>query len=122
MVQYVCPVCKQRASVKISLNNLETIYCGKELCKYELENPPVEFSFGIDALAATGIQYACYKEIIKVVGLEEKEPVQSYGGAYKWDYTEIDPDTWENIKPLIHKMITQFYNEGRIRGGFVKGI
>lgn len=56
-------------------------------------------------------------DVIADTGLPKREPVAKLFGNWTWDYTDIDPDVWARLRPLLKERITALYNAGRIRYG-----
>lgn len=55
--------------------------------------------------------------VIKGLRLPKKEPVLMFFGNWTWDYSDIKPDRWKAIQPIIKERITALYNAGAIRYG-----
>ena len=56
-------------------------------------------------------------DVIKDLGLEEREAVSSFFGNWTWDYNDVPEDTWLAAKPTLAERITALYNSGLIRYG-----
>ncbi|MFA5395435.1 MAG: hypothetical protein WC346_05375 [Methanogenium sp.] len=57
------------------------------------------------------------EDVIKGTGLPSKESCSRVFGNWTWDYSEIDPEKWESIKPILKERITALYNTRVIRYG-----
>lgn len=55
--------------------------------------------------------------VIKDTGLMKKNPSHIIMGEGCWDYSEVSPETWKSIQPILKSRITKLYNEGLIRYG-----
>lgn len=56
-------------------------------------------------------------DVIKGMGLEKKEPVSRVFGNWVWDYSDVNPDKWEEIRPVIKERVSELYNKRTIRYG-----
>jgi hypothetical protein len=55
--------------------------------------------------------------VIEGLGLDQKEPIFRIFGNWKWDYSEVEPDRWEKVKPTLAGRIQELYQAGLIRYG-----
>ena len=55
--------------------------------------------------------------VIKGTGLKKRETVSRFFGNWIWDYSDVDPETWKKVQPILKERITALYNEGLIRYG-----
>jgi hypothetical protein len=60
---------------------------------------------------------ALIADVIKDTGLPLRESVSRFFGNYTWDYSDIDPETWNTANPTIKTRIEALYNLGAIRYG-----
>jgi hypothetical protein len=57
------------------------------------------------------------EDVIKGTGLEVRDTVSRFFGCFTWDYSDVDPETWKEIRPTLGKRITRLYEHGVIRYG-----
>jgi hypothetical protein len=50
-------------------------------------------------------------------GLPQSEPVSTFFGCWKWDYSNIPAGDWKAVNPIIEKRIKELYESGKIRYG-----
>jgi hypothetical protein len=55
--------------------------------------------------------------VIGGTGLESRETISRLFGNWVWDYHDVPPEKWEEIKPTLGERITKLYNNGIIRYG-----
>jgi hypothetical protein len=55
--------------------------------------------------------------VIEDTGLELKETRSRFMGNWTWDYSEVDPEIWKTIRPILHERIKALYDDGLIRYG-----
>lgn len=56
-------------------------------------------------------------EVIKGLDLPEKETCSRVFGNWKWDYSEIAPEKWSEVRPFLKARIKALYDRGTIRYG-----
>ncbi len=55
--------------------------------------------------------------VIEGTGLPLRDHILVLFGNWMWDYSDISPDIWNNIQPIIKERITNLYYNGIIRYG-----
>ena len=55
--------------------------------------------------------------VIAGTGLEVREPASTFFGNWEWNYSDVDADTWEKIRPTLETRVKELYYEGCIRYG-----
>jgi hypothetical protein len=55
--------------------------------------------------------------VVKGLKLPKREPVLRFFGNWTWDYSDVKPDRWKKIQPILEERITRLYNSGAIRYG-----
>lgn len=55
--------------------------------------------------------------VIEGTGLELKESISRVFGNWMWDYSEVPPEEWKRIQPILEERIVKLYNAGTIRYG-----
>jgi hypothetical protein len=55
--------------------------------------------------------------VIKGTGLKRRGPVLTFFGNWTWDYSDVDPNEWARIQPVLEERVTALYNSGTIRYG-----
>lgn len=56
------------------------------------------------------------EEVLKGTGItSEKEPLFKVFGAWQWDYSEIDDETWNNVIETIEDRLDLAYENGWAR-------
>ena len=55
--------------------------------------------------------------VIEGTGLPKRESCSRVFGNWKWDYSDVDPDEWQKIRPTLKERITRLYENGVIRYG-----
>jgi len=48
-------------------------------------------------------------------GLEVRDPTHMSFGDWEWDYSDIDPEKWKEIKPIIKERLCKLYENGVVR-------
>lgn len=71
----------------------------------------------LDCAPGTSRPDSYIKGVIKDLALPEREPVSKLFGNWTWDYSDIDAELWNAIKPILANRITKLFNEGYIRYG-----
>lgn len=56
-------------------------------------------------------------DVIKDLGLPERDPVSKFFGNWKWSYQDIPAEKWLQIQPTLKERVTKLYNSGVIRYG-----
>jgi hypothetical protein len=56
-------------------------------------------------------------DVIKDLGLPEREPQSMFFGNWTWNYSDVPADTWQRAKPELKARITALYEAGAIRYG-----
>ncbi len=56
-------------------------------------------------------------DIIEGTELPKRETVSRLFGNWVWDYSDIDPEVWKKIQPMIKERIEKLYKDGSIRYG-----
>jgi len=54
-------------------------------------------------------------DVIKGTGLEVRSPDHMAFGDWEWDYSDIDPEKWKEIKPIIKERLCKLYDDGVVR-------
>ncbi|MBZ9537075.1 hypothetical protein KGR20_23225 [Cytobacillus oceanisediminis] len=56
------------------------------------------------------------KKVLKGTGItSEKEPIFKIFGAWKWDYSEVDDETWNKVIETIEERLDLAYENGWAR-------
>jgi len=55
--------------------------------------------------------------VIADTGLPSRAPVSKLFGEWTWDYTDIEPEEWLRIKPILKDRVEKLYHAGLIRYG-----
>ncbi len=55
--------------------------------------------------------------VIEGTGLELRESCSRLFGNWKWDYSDVDPEVWLKVKPILQERIEKLYHAGVIRYG-----
>lgn len=53
--------------------------------------------------------------VIEGTGLEVCEPTVKQFGDWTWDYSDVDPEKWEEIQPILEERLSKLYNSGVAR-------
>jgi len=57
------------------------------------------------------------EKAIAGTGLELREDVSRWFGSWTWDYSDVHPDEWKRIRPILKWNITGLYHRKLIRYG-----
>lgn len=53
--------------------------------------------------------------VIEGTGLEVRDPVSMLLGDWTWDYSDVDPEKWKEIKPVIKERLCKLHDSGVVR-------
>jgi len=53
--------------------------------------------------------------VIEGTGLEVRSPTTMSFGDWEWDYSDIDPEKWKEIKPILKERLVKLYDSGVVR-------
>lgn len=56
-------------------------------------------------------------DVIKDTNLPLRDDISRLFGNWRWEYNDVDCDTWDKAKPILKERITTLFNEGTIRYG-----
>ena len=56
-------------------------------------------------------------DVIEGTGLPERSEVSSSFGNWTWDYSDIDPEVWREIRKVTGSRVKELYKHGVIRYG-----
>lgn len=53
--------------------------------------------------------------VIEGTGLEVRSPKSMLFGDWEWDYRDVDPKKWKEIKPILKERLIKLYDLGVVR-------
>ena len=120
----LCVTCQKPATKWLKTSGMfEESSCGEEECMNEaiirdqaLLHEPRQ-TIELDCPPGSPRPGDLIEKVIEETGLELKETSGRFMGNWSWKYDDVDPEKWEEIKPILKRRIERLYRKGIIRYG-----